>query len=660
MLIPLLIVTGCTPSTETSEPDSDTQGATAPEPDTDTIATGDSGKASDSGPPQKADKPIVIVMIGDGMGVGQRDTTSLYAHGETGKLFLESLPYRSEVSTASLSGVTDSAASASAMATGQFTWNGVIGQDREAQEVESLTELARSLGLAVGVVTTAEVTHATPAAFTAHELSRSNGIAIANDQFALLPDVLLGGGAAHYLPAGEGSQREDGGLIKPLEAAGCSVLYDRDALLADDPTSAGCLFGLFATSHLTYMLDRPEDTQEPTLQEMTQAALDRLDQDEDGFFLMIEGARIDMAGHSNELARMIDETLAFDATVELVHTWLAEQDNALLIVTADHETGGLELLKPGAIGEYSEVAWRSREHSNAAIALHATGAGAEVFDGQSIHHPWIHATVSAHLEARAVVPPEVPLLPDGMLSDHRWRASEQQQITDFGSGFNQLDALTLDVSSDGLFIGVEGLFEWDNNAVMVLIDHDPGQGTGTDSLSGAFSDNNGTLESILSNVALTAPPVEGFGADMAVLTLGGKFSQLDAGLPELAGIRGTSTEYGAPDDLWWLSAAISFGDDVRISGSSGSAITERGVEMFVPWESLYPGGKGSIPVGAAVSLAAVLVNSTGTAISNQLLPPHSEEPDGATVSLPGVVRFVIDSDSDGVPDGDAAPEVLLK
>ncbi|MFT5686038.1 MAG: alkaline phosphatase [Myxococcota bacterium] len=658
MLIPLLIAAGCTPSTETGTPDTTQTEPTDSGPDT-TEPT-DSGKTTDdSGITKKTEKPIVIIMIGDGMGVGQRETASLYAHGKTGQLFLESLPYRSSVTTSSLSGVTDSAASATAMATGQVTWNGVIGQDRKAQEVESLTELARSLGLSVGVITTAEVTHATPAAFTAHETSRNDGTEIADDQAALLPDVLLGGGAAHYLPAGEGSQRMDGGLIKPIEAAGCSVIFDRDALLAHDPTAPGCLFGLFATNHLTYMTTRPEDTTEPTLTELTQAALDRLDQDDDGFFLMIEGARIDMASHSNELGQMIGETLEFDAAVELVHGWLADRGNAMLIVTADHETGGLQLIEPGIAGEYSEVAWRHREHSNTAIALHAWGEGAEVFDDATIHHPWIHAAVSAHLEDRAVVAPTIPILPDGVLTDHRWRATEQTQTTDFGAGYNQLDALTLDVSPDGLFIGIEGLFEWNNNAVMVLIDHDPGQGTGTASLSGAFDDTDSPLENILTNVALTAPPVDGFDADMAVITQGGNFSQV-FGLSELSGIRGTSEEYGAPDDLWWLTAAITFGDDVRISDTGGSTITERGVEVFVPWDSLYPGVKGTIPVGAAVALSAVLVNSTGTAISNQLLPPHSKVPDTDEVPLAGVVYFAIDSDSDGIPDGNLAPEVLLK
>jgi alkaline phosphatase len=597
-------------------------------------------------------------MIGDGMGDGQRDAASLYAYGETGQLFMEQLPYRGTVTTSSLSGVTDSAASATAMATGAITWNGVVGMDRNNVEVQSLVELAMGQGMAAGVVTTAEVTHATPAAFTAHEADRNNGTRIADDQAALRPEVLLGGGSKHYLPQSEfGSQRNDDGLIDPLLKAGCAVVFDAESLAMDDG-STPCLFGLFANAHLEYMVDRFKDTTEPTLSEMTMAALERLDQDPDGFILVIEGARIDMAGHSNELGRVIGEMLEFDATVEAVSSWLDGRENALLLVTADHETGGLTIESPGAKGEYSQVSWRHREHTNTTISLFGSGASAAPLDAQALHHPWVYATVSAYIEDRAVVSPEIPLLPDGVLSDHRWRTAEQTQTTDFGAGYNQLDALTMDVSDAGLFIGVEGVFEWDNNAVMLLLDHDPGQGTGTASLSGALEDRNGTLETILSNVPLTAPDVTGFGADMAVLTVGGDFIQAFSSLDDMSGVRGTAEAYGAPKDLWWMTAGLNFADNVRVRGSAGTTATAHGVEMFVPWGSLYPEEKNGIPVDASVSIAAVLVNTDGTTLSNQALPPYSETPDSDEVALPGVVHFIIDSNSDGVPDGDLTPEIL--
>lgn len=597
-------------------------------------------------------------MIGDGMGDSQRDVASLYAHGQTGQLFMEQLPYRSSVTTASLSGVTDSAASATAMATGAVTWNGVVGMDRNSAEVQSLIELAKTLGMATGVVTTAEVTHATPAAFTAHESDRNNGTQIANDQAALLPNVLLGGGANHYLPMSEfGSQRDDGGLIKPLEKAGCSVIFDAEALAADDG-STPCLFGLFAGGHLDYMVDRLEDTTQPTLSEMTMAALERLDQDEDGFLLVIEGARIDMAGHSNELGKVIGEMLEFDATVEAVSSWLDSREDTLLLVTADHETGGLNIESPGSKGEYSQVSWRHREHTNTTIALFGSGESAAPLDAQALHHPWVHATVSAHIEDREITAPEIPLLLDGVLTDHRWRTTEQTRTTNFGPGYNQLDALTMDVSDDGLFIGVEGVFEWNNNAVVVLLDHDPGQGTGTASLSNAFDDQNGALETILTNLPLTAPDVSGFGADMAVLTVGGNFSQVFSNLKDMAGLRGTTEGYGAPNDLWWLTAGINFADSVRVSGNAGTTITEHGVEIFVPWSSLYPEEKAGIPINASVSVAALMVNSDGTTLSNQALPPYAEDPGSDETALPGVVHFILDSNSDGSPDGDLAPELL--
>ena len=145
---------------------------------------------------------------------------------------------------------------------------------------------------------------------------------------------------------------------------------------------------------------------------------------------------------------------------------------------------------------------------------------------------------------------------------------------------------------------------------------------------------------------------------MAVLTIGGEFSQTFATLDNMAGVRGTTAAYGAPSDLWWMTAGINFADDVRVSGSAGSTTTAHGVEFFVPWDSLYPDEKSDIPVDASVSIAAVLVNSDGTTLSNQALPPYAEAPDANEAALPGVVHFIIDSDSDGIPDGNLTPELL--
>ena len=144
-----------------------------------------------AGPP-----PAVIVMIGDGMGAGQLDAASLYQHGATGRLFLQSLPHRGQLRTGGPSGITDSAAAATVMATGVYTYNGRIGLDRRRQPVETILERAAARGQATGVVTTTKLPHATPAAFTAHVGARSELRAIADQQVRLTrAEVMLGGGA---------------------------------------------------------------------------------------------------------------------------------------------------------------------------------------------------------------------------------------------------------------------------------------------------------------------------------------------------------------------------------------------------------------------------------------------------------------------------------
>ena len=145
-MLPILLLSCTSTGNEPTLPDpspSETGETTSP-PDDSGDQAGDSGKTDDTGEKQKpsSDKPITVVMIGDGMGDGQRDAASLYAYGETGQLVMEQLPYRGTVTTSSLSGVTDSAASATAMATGAITWNGVVGMDRNNVEVQSLVELA--------------------------------------------------------------------------------------------------------------------------------------------------------------------------------------------------------------------------------------------------------------------------------------------------------------------------------------------------------------------------------------------------------------------------------------------------------------------------------------------------------------------------------------
>jgi len=633
---------------DTAPPDE--TGDTAP-----TGETGETGETGDTDPPTPSGRSIVL-MIGDGMGPGQLEAASLYAHGETGRLFLQSLDHHATVRTGSLSGITDSAAAATGMATGHKVLNTRIGVDRDDLPAETLVELAKSMGMATAVVSTAAVAHATPAAFTAHNTNRNDYTGIAESQVMdVRPDVLLGGGAQYYLSAKEeGSVRSDEGLIAPLEAMGCPVVRTADELAAADRGAGACLYGLFANNHLSYVAQREKDSTEPTLAEMSLAAWEVVSQDPDGFVLVIEGARIDMASHSRLLEEAILENLAFDETIEAIAGQIGERDDVTLIVTADHECGGLNVLSSAGAGVLPEVTWRWNEHTNADIDLHASGPLADTLAGRELTHPDVYATARAVLTGEDVVAPPSVLTPDGDTADQRWRVAAQALTTNFGAGYNQLDALTLDADAYGLAVGIEGVFEWDRNAVVLLLDADYGAGTGYATLSGTLSDEDGLADIVLSALPLEAPGLDGFGADLAFVGHGGSDLWLDE-LYDYGGLRGITADYGAAvDDLPWLPAAAVFGQDVRTRGVAIAPVAGEGLELFLSWADVYPTLGGGVPAGATVAVAVLLVNDSGELLSNQALPPYAADPDGAA-ALPGVVAFTVDSDGDGVGDGASEP-----
>jgi alkaline phosphatase len=236
--------------------------------------------------------------------------------------------------------VTDSAAAATALACGEPTANGFIGVDPKGRPLTTCLEDARDAGLRTGLVTTTRITHATPACFASHVPNRTFEVEIARQMFASNgPDVLLGGGAAVLDQVPQGASQT---LSRQASAAGYTVTTDWNAAQASRPKS-GRLLGLFAPSHLPFLVDRdaPGEGRSPTLTEMTAKALELLAASDKGFFLMVEGGRIDHGGHANDVASVLGEMREFDETVALVRAFLAEHRDTLLVVTADHETGGL-------------------------------------------------------------------------------------------------------------------------------------------------------------------------------------------------------------------------------------------------------------------------------------------------------------------------------
>ncbi len=311
----------------------------------------------------------VILFVGDGMGLGQIEAARCYA----GKpLFFESFPFRSLIDTVAAGGwITDSAASGTALATGYKVNNGVVslGIPGDEQELETVLEFFQAWGKASGLVTTSYLTDATPAVFGAHAADRSYSEMIAWQYLnRTRPEVLMGGEAA--------------GLSRAVaESAGYHVVTDRLSLVAAQTGMVERLCGFFGAGYLPYEYDGLGER--PSLAEMTACALSVLSRDPEGFFLMVEGGVIDIACHGHDLARCVAETLAFDRAVEACAAWAHGRDDTLILVVADHETGGLSVVRDAGPGLLPEVSWSTSGHTGASVALFGWGANAEWVAGAS-------------------------------------------------------------------------------------------------------------------------------------------------------------------------------------------------------------------------------------------------------------------------------------
>jgi len=314
-------------------------------------------------------------MIGDGMGHQQVDAGSYYKTGAAGNLCFEPF-YKCNVTTRSLnSTITDSAAAASALATGHKVNNLTISQAPDGTVYQTILEQAAAMGKRTGLVTTDPITRATPAAFAAHDPDRNNYIAIGNDYLnSSRPDVMLGGGGT----ATGGSSYFSTGQIEAAKGLGYQTVYTSTQLDALD-SKTNRVLGLFSTNEMTYEHDRATNTTEPHLSQMTDKALSLMDTDPDGFFLMIEGAKIDYGAHANDIARTTDEVVEFNNAVQTVLNWMTGRTDTLLIVTADHETGGLTATNNGQ-GVYSTASWTSTDHTAANVPFYITGANSDLID----------------------------------------------------------------------------------------------------------------------------------------------------------------------------------------------------------------------------------------------------------------------------------------
>ncbi|WP_404813421.1 alkaline phosphatase [Halobacillus yeomjeoni] len=302
----------------------------------------------------------VIFLVGDGMGPAyntayryfkddmstkEMEQTAFDPHLVGVQTVYSHDPYHDGGEEDDKENIPDSAATATSMSSGVKTYNGAIAVDMEKENTHTVLEAAKEKGMSTGLVSTSQVNHATPAAFGTHDESRHNYDEIANDYYDDMingehkVDVLLGGGTDYF-------EREDRNLAEEFQKDGYDYATTAKEMKKSDSDQ---ILGLFAPVGMDKAIDRPKE--QPSLEEMTTTALDKLSKNEDGFFLMVEGSQIDWAGHDNDVVGAMSEMEDFEKAFQKVIDFAKEDEETLVVATADHSTGGL------SIGEGGPYKW---------------------------------------------------------------------------------------------------------------------------------------------------------------------------------------------------------------------------------------------------------------------------------------------------------------
>ena len=397
---------------------------------------------------RSGDRPIarnVILLIGDGMGQAHRFAGQLLAAGRDGRLAMDRLPYLGQMGTMPadpVSFVTDSAAAATAIATGVKTGNGSVSIDPRGQERTTILELAKASGRSAGLISTCQITDATPAAFAAHVPHRADQSEVARQYLEQTQvDVILGGGAAHWFPYGMTLPAaltvdhpwrgigSDGDLVARAVALGYEFVADAASLRASldrrclEP--GGPLLGLFAGQE--FFVQREEGfgaVYDPpvSLADLTAAAIGILSCNPNGFFLMVEESAIDRMAHRNNAPLTLKGVLELDRAVQVALAFADRVPDTLIVVTADHECGGLAVAgsedqpypyEPGgglldtllagedgpfpvADADYGFVlGWATTGHTSAPVPITSSGPGAEMLTGSMENTDLFHAMTEA-------------------------------------------------------------------------------------------------------------------------------------------------------------------------------------------------------------------------------------------------------------------------
>ncbi len=349
-------------------------------------AAGGAPARADGG--EKGHAKNVIIMVPDGMGLADVTATRIYKHGLDGLLNFETLEHIGYQRTYSANSViTDSAPAASAWACGEKFNNGEICFHGDGRAFKpSILELARKQGKATALVATSTITHATPASFGAHVVNRNCENEIARQYIQVTGvDLLLGSGVDKFTSVKADACGTVGDLIPQAKAKGYAVAYDKAGLDAAVAAGGKKILGLFGNGGTVPEYLRTPATTEPHLPEMAAAALKVVEKNRSGFFLMVEGSQVDWANHAKDYPYQLGEMLAFDDAVKVVRDWIdADEDrreNTLLIVVADHDTGGFAINGPQTAllkaGEKVEAGWTTGNHTGVDTLIWSQGPGSK-------------------------------------------------------------------------------------------------------------------------------------------------------------------------------------------------------------------------------------------------------------------------------------------
>ena len=348
---------------------------------------------------QKAIIPIknkpknIILLISDGMSLTQVSTYRLLKGGPNERIAVDKFPVSGIVLTHSENAiVTDSASSATAFSTGRKTNNGALGLDEDNKILENFTEIIDRYGYVSSLISTSEITHATPAAYASHVDLRWKTDEISLQMMESNVMTILGGGRHFFLPEDLGGKRSDGlNLLEQMESSRM-VMTEKKELDSFDHSDLGKVVGLFADEALRDK-EKPENhVFEPSSSEMLNFAINRSEKFNEngckGFFIMLEGSQVDWAGHANDLNYLKREMQDFDEAVELALDYAIQNPDTLVIATADHETGGL-LIESSSPTDYTapEVKFSFNtgigygSHTGVPVPVYAYGPGSENFTG---------------------------------------------------------------------------------------------------------------------------------------------------------------------------------------------------------------------------------------------------------------------------------------